>query len=279
MRRVLTVLLLALPLSFTELSAQRVEKSAYTSSELSNHSISLITWTTVRMDSTYNPAPGEKLKTLEVLAKYKPEVDKFNEPIGFCPTGLERKSPCGPMSCWATDAFLEYARNFADTSRIIKFPDSLKVDFSLMNFGGMRTEMPKGNVSKYDILSIFPFDNYLTYVQLNGRKLKELIEFFCRTYPQAMSAGVRLVVDGYRVKECTVNGKPIEDDKNYVIATIDFLVDGGDNLYVMKEADWVIRTEVKLMDLFISYIEGLTARGANIEAFVDERCKVVNRRK
>ena len=279
MRRVLTLMLLALALSFTELAAQRVEKSSYTSAELSNHTIKLLTWTTVRMDSTYDALPGEKLKTLEVLAKYKPEVDKFNEPIGFCPTGLERKSPCGPMSCWATDAFLEYARNFADTCKTIKFPDSLKVDFSLMNFGGMRTEMPKGNVSKYDILSIFPFDNYLTYVQLNGRKLKELIEFFCRTYPQAMSAGVRLVVDGYRVKECTVNGKPIEDDKNYVIATIDFLVDGGDNLYVMKEADWVIRTDVKLMNLFISYIEGLTARGANIETFVDERCKVVNRRK
>ena len=123
-----------------------------------------------------------------------------------------------------------------------------------MNFGGIRTEMPKGNVSKYDILSIFPFDNFLVIEELDGDKVQMLMEFFAKTRGQVMS-NVKLRTEGGEVKECLIGGQPLDPSRKYVVATIDFLY----------------KTDKKLMNVFIEYIQSLTRQGKNIEAAIDDR--------
>lgn len=267
-----------LPFASLSLQAQRVKKSEYTSVQLNNKSISKITWTTTTINSRFDPQKGDDLKTQEIIAKYKPEVDKYSDPIGFCPAGLNRGYPVAPLSNWATDAYLEYAQKYLDTTSRTDIDKNIKIDFALMNFGGMRTEMPKGNVSRYDILSIFPFDNFLVIEEMEGKDVKELMEFFAKTRGQAMS-NVKLHIDGNTVKECLIGGKPLDENRKYVIATIDFLYNGGDNLYPLKRSNYLIETHKKLMDIFIEYILDLTAKGKNIETAKDSRLIVENKEK
>ncbi|MBO7561582.1 MAG: 5'-nucleotidase C-terminal domain-containing protein [Bacteroidales bacterium] len=259
-------------------SGQRVKKSEFTSAQLNNPSVSKITWTTTTINSRFEPQKGEVLQTQKIVDKYKPEVDKYSDPIGFCPAGLERGYPVAPMSNWATDVYLEYAQKFIDTTSRTDIDKNIKVDFALMNFGGMRTEMPKGNVSRYDILSIFPFDNFLVIEEMDGKDVKELMEFFAKTRGQAMS-NVKLHIDGNTVKECLIGGKPLDENRKYVIATIDFLYNGGDNLYPLKRSNYLIETHKKLMDIFIEYIIDLTAKGKKIEKAKDDRLIVENKEK
>ena len=272
------VLLVLAAASSLSLQAQRVKKAEYTSAQLNNKDFSKITWTTVTIDKRYEASKGDNLASSSVIAKYKPEVDKYLEPIGFCPTGLLRGYPVAPMSSWAVDAFMEYAQNWIDTTSRKDIRKDVKIDFALMNFGGIRTEMPKGNVSKYDILSIFPFDNYLVIEEMDGDKVRMLMEFFAKTRGQVLS-NVSLHIDGDSVKECLIGGKPIDDNRKYVVATIDFLYQGGDNLYPLKYSNWMVDTRKKMMDIFIEYIQDLTARGKKIEKSTDNRLVVENKKK
>ena len=274
-RFLLCVLAIASSLS---IQAQRVKKAEYTSDQLGNKDFSKISWTAVTMDKRYEVSKEDNLATSAVIAKYKPEVDKYCEPIGVCPTGLLRGYPVAPMSSWAVDAFREYAQNWIDTTSRTDIDKNAKIDFALMNFGGIRTEMPKGNVSKYDILSIFPFDNFLVLEEMDGDKVRELMEFFAKTRGQVLS-NVYLHIDGDTVKECMIGGKPIDDNRKYVVATIDFLFQGGDNLYPLKKCNWVVETRKKMMDIFIEYIQNLTARGKKIEKSMDNRLVVENKKK
>ena len=276
MKRILLCILAVA--SSLSLQAQRVKKAEYTSDQLSNKDFSKISWTAVTMDKRYEVSKEDNLATTPVIAKYKPEVDRYCEPIGVCPTGLLRGYPVAPMSSWAVDAFREYAQKWIDTTSRTDIDKNVKIDFALMNFGGIRTEMPKGNVSKYDILSIFPFDNYLVIEEMDGDKVRMLMEFFAKTKGQVMS-NVYLHIDGDTVKECLIGGKPIDDNRKYVVATIDFLYQGGDNLYPLKNSNWMVDTRKKMMDIFIEYIQNLTAQGKKIEKSADNRLVVENKKK
>lgn len=272
----LTASLMALASS--QASAQRVKKAEYTSAQLNNPAFSKITWTTTTINSRFDVNPSDNLETSKIIAKYKPEVDKYTDPIGFCPAGLNRGYPVAPMSNWASDAYLEYAQNYIDTTTRTDIDKNIKIDFALMNFGGIRTEMPKGDVSKFDILSIFPFDNYLVIEEMDGTVVKELMEFFAKTRGQVMS-NVKLHIDGNTVKECLIGGQPLDENRKYVVATIDFLYNGGDNLYPLKRSNYLIETHKKLMDIFIEYIQMLTSKGKKIEKTLDDRLIVENKEK
>ena len=269
----IALLLILLPSSTI---AQRVKKAEYTSTQLNNQALSKITWTTTTIDSRFEKNTSDNLLSSAVVSKYKPEVDKFSEPIGYCPTGLKRGYPVAPMSCWAVDALKEYAQNYIDTTTRADIDKNIRIDFSLMNFGGIRSEMPKGNVSKYDILSIFPFNNFLIIEELDGSKVKMLMEFFAKTRAQVLG-GVKLHIDGSTVKECLINGEPLNENRKYVVATIDFLYKGGDNLYPLKHGNWKIDTDKKMMDVFIEYIQDLTAKGKKIEKEEDNRLIIENK--
>lgn len=256
--------------------AQRVKKAEYTSDQLNNPSVSKMTWTVTTMNSRFDVSPSDNLETSRIVAKYKPEVDKYSDPIGFCPNGLLRGYPESQLSNWATDTYLEFAQNYLDTTSRTDIPKNTKIDFALMNFGGMRTEMPKGYVSMLDILSIFPFDNFLIIEEMDGSRVKELMELFAKTRGQAMS-NVRLHIDGSSVKECLIGGQPLDENRKYVVATIDFLYQGGDGLYPLKYSNWVIETHHKLMDIFIACIHKLTAENKVIDKQKDQRLIVENK--
>ena len=85
----------------------------------------------------------------------------------------------------------------------------------------------------------------------------------------------QIVINKKVLEKCLINGKPIKDDKIYKVATIDFLLDGGDNVYALKYASKVIKTEKKLMDVYIDHIKSETAKGKVIDQKSDSRITII----
>lgn len=228
-----------------------------------------VAWSKTTIDSTFNPTCCSNLTTTQIVAKYKPQVDALSAPIATCPTGLERGYPEAPLSNWAVDVLFDYARNYLDTTS----RKDMKLDFAILNFGGMRTEMPVGNVSRLDIMSIFPFDNYLVIVELPGKSVKMLLDLFAKTRIQVMS-NVKIKIENNQISQCLIGGEPFDENKSYNVATIDFLLNGGDGLYSLAYNDGVISTGVKMMDLITSYVLDLTKNNKVIEKNLDGRAVV-----
>lgn len=263
--------LLLLCLSFaalvaTDAAAQKTGPAVLSGKELKNKNISEVRWSTVTMDSAWNKKFCEEIDCAGIVARYKPEVDKFASVIGVCPTGLTRGYPESELGDWTVDALFSYAQNYLDTTG----RGDRKVDFALINSGGIRSEMPVGDVKRLDILTIFPFNNFLVIVEMPGKSVRTMMELFARTRVQVMS-NVRLTVESKKVKECLIGGKPIEDDRTYNVATIDFLLSGGDGIFPLQKNTGVIESGVKVMDLIMKSIEDLTAAGNVIRKQKDGR--------
>ena len=84
-----------------------------------------------------------------------------------------------------------------------------------------------------------------------------------------------MVSDG-RLVSATISGEPLDDDRVYGVATISFLLDGGDNLHVGRNALEIINyDDINIIDIMLEYIHAETAAGREISYSTDGRVKIM----
>ncbi len=225
-------------------------------------------WSRVKMDSTWNSSTG---KATEVIDKYRPSVDSLLLPIGATVEELTAYPPEDKLSNLAGDIMLAFGNEWLAKS----IGPDVKADMSITNFGGIRASMPCGTVTSFDVISIFPFDNKIMILDLEGKYVRMLMENFAKRARVEAMGGVRLKIDHNDLVECTVAGEPIDDSRIYKVVTIDFLLGGGDSVYALKYASKVEDTGLYMRDVVIDYIKALTAAGKKVEAAKDGRAVVI----
>lgn len=139
-----------------------------------------------------------------------------------------------------------------------------KVDIGFANRGGVRIDMPAGEILFDDIMSMFPFRNNLCYVALRGRDVRAVLSQMAASTFQIVG-GVKVVAKNGKIVSATVNGEPLDDDRLYGVATLNFLLDGGDGYKIGKNAEEVIKCNGYLYDTMLAYVRSLTAAGKPIE--------------
>jgi 2',3'-cyclic-nucleotide 2'-phosphodiesterase (5'-nucleotidase family) len=119
-------------------------------------------------------------------------------------------------------------------------------DLAITNGGGIRTSIAKGPLKVNDVYTVVPFDNYILSIKMTGKQIKEALENGVSAveevkgkFPQVSGLSFTYApaaAQGDRVKEITVAGAPLALDKQYTVATIDFLAAGGDGYTSFGEA-------------------------------------------
>ena len=175
-----------------------------------------------------------------------------------------RTQPDLPLGNLVADVFREYG------SRYFKTP----MDFAITNYGGIRVPMPEGPVTMEDISSMFPFKNYLCYVQMTGASLTALLEQLAATPSFQAVSGCEVQVKGGKLVSAKIGGKPIDPARIYHVTTIDFLLDGGDKLNIGALSRKVVLSRVLLKDVMLEYVRGCEAAGTVITAASDGRVKM-----
>ena len=204
---------------------------------------------------------GTVIKAAELLIAAQPQMAYVKEVIGYSPREVDSSDrPQNEIANLIVD------RIMAKTAEIT----GKKVDAGIANFGGIRVDLPQGNVLLDDILSMLPFENYLCYVQLKGSDLRALYKQFAETRMQVVG-GVELTVKDHQLVDIKVGGEPLDDDKLYGLATIDFLLDGGDDVFCARNAQDLVVTKTLVRDAVLPYMRELTAAGKLIEYHLDNR--------
>ena len=200
----------------------------------------------------------------QLMLDAQPAMASVKEVIGYSEKEMLRYRPQCELSNWFTD-FLRH-KTAELTER--------KVDVAIYNFGGIRTDMPQGPITVDDIMSMFPFRNSLCYVALKGADLRAIFEYLAQTQMQAVS-GVQLVIRDHQLESVKVGGEPLDDKKTYGVATINFLLTGGDGLFIAKNALELIDSGVYVKDAIIPYIQRLTRESTAIVGKLDDRVVIV----
>lgn len=188
-------------------------------------------------------------------------TEKMKEVIGYCPKALRKGNPESPLGNLTADGLIWMARKYYDVD----------ADVSLYNSGGIRSEISKGDVTLGDVYAVYPFDNVLSVVTMKGRDLKTLFEHMAEEGGMPVNKDVQLVIKGKKVKSVKVHGEPVENDKIYTVATIDYLVNTGryglDKAITRNDSGEMIR------DYFCEYFRHLadTDPNGHIKAALDGR--------
>ena len=179
-----------------------------------------------------NPAPDKKI--LAELEKANQRADKLLDEIV---AHSDREISSERLLVRRNES--ELGNLAADAFRWVA-----KSDIAIINGGGLRADLPKGDVSKRNAMAIFPFGNTLRVAEIKGSTVREMLEHSVEFYPA--SCGGFLDVSGltfsydpskpgkHRVAEIFVNGQPLDENKIYTIALADFQTSGGDDYTMLK---------------------------------------------
>lgn len=169
-----------------------------------------------------------------------------------------------------------------------------KVHLAIINGGGIRHNIEKGDIKISTIMDVLPYPNQLNVITLKGEKILEMLECATQLTPKAMGgfpqvSGIRFKIDtsvpylkgdkyadseyfaplkpGSRVSIEEIDGKPFEKNKMYNLVVTDFQLKGGDTYSALYEKS-ILQSRVvigyTIFDALLNYIQ--TELNGNVNA-------------
>ena len=140
---------------------------------------------------------------------------------------------------------------------------------ALMNGGGIRASIDAGPITLGELLDVQPFSNQLSLVTLTGAQLKEALENgvsqietvagrFAQvsnmrySYDPALAVGSRIT--GVQIGDGKGGYTALDPAGSYRVATINFLLAGGDGYTVMSQGTNKLDTGLLDVDVTTEYI-------------------------
>lgn len=252
----LLVAALASGLLFSSCRSAREATARY---ELSKAEGSMIT-----IDSSWDANPDKD--AVKVLKPYKDKVDAMMyEVIGTSEMKMDKGSPESLLSNLVASVLQQAA------VQVLGKP----ADMGLVNMGGLRNILPKGEITVGEVFEILPFENSLCVLTMKGSEMKKLFKAIASLRGEGVS-GIRLEISKKgELLNATIGGKPVEDNQLYTVATIDYLADGNGRMTAFLNADKrECPEDATLRGLFLDYVRKQTAAGKVITSSLDGRITI-----
>jgi 2',3'-cyclic-nucleotide 2'-phosphodiesterase (5'-nucleotidase family) len=221
--------------------------------------VSSVEGSRIPLDAATEAIADEKMAAM--IQPYKEMLDEeMNEVIGYAPQAMRAHGPESLLSNFSADVYRLTA------SKHLNQP----VDIAIVNRGGLRTQISAGNVTVGKVFELMPFENELVVLWLRGSELEALLHFFASVNGEGVS-GLTMGISNGKAVNIKVGGEALSPDKLYSIATNDYLAEGNDGMKQLKLAEKKESTGIKVRDMLMSHIRGLTAAGENVTSALDGR--------
>lgn len=143
---------------------------------------------------------------------------------------------------------------FNASNKIFKNREQMSIDICLLNHGGIRSTINKGNVTARHAYEIMPFENSAIVVGLRSEQIIKMVNYIIKEKKPHPLKGLSFIIDkDNQPHTILVNGKELEPERTYYVVTSDYLVNGGDNMTFFKESFLKIDLEYKLRNIIIDY--------------------------
>ncbi|MHA6280163.1 5'-nucleotidase C-terminal domain-containing protein [Salinimicrobium sp. CAU 1759] len=187
------------------------------------------------------------------IEPYKHHIDKEMEQVlSYVPYDLtlrngELNTPIGNLMA---DAMMELS------NPVFKERTGNDIDMVLLNFGGIRSSISKGNITTRTAFEVMPFENEVVVAKLSAEQVREMIRYLVDSGSAHPVAGIELQLEkDNSIAKVLIQGEPLQDDRSYFVATNDYLLQGGDNMVFFGKAEEVIYLDYKIRNLLIDYFK------------------------
>lgn len=196
---------------------------------------------------------GEDANIETFIKPYRERIDKdMEEVLAYAPEIFEKKGQ------WQTNiGSLQADITLASANKILQLREKKSVDICLLNNGGIRAIIPQGNVTTRTAFELMPFENNLVVVALKGEQIVEMVDYIIKEKKPHPLSGMQIILakDEKSYKSISVQGKPLDLNKTYYVATNDYLYNGGDSMYFFKKGTAVYDLDYKLRNVWIDYFK------------------------
>jgi 2',3'-cyclic-nucleotide 2'-phosphodiesterase (5'-nucleotidase family) len=212
-----------------------------------------------------NKELGEDSSMIRLLHPYSDSLNKtMGKVISFSEQRMSKGFPEGLLGNFLTDLIYNYAiKNL-----------NLGVDFCLQNNGGFRADLPAGSVTVKNIYEIMPFDNELVILEIDPKTMDALLKYISTGEAVSVS-GIRIIIHKNSKNEAFVNNLPIDTAKTYLMATSDYLANGGSKMYFLKSCKRAYETKLKIRDIEIAALEQIYSVNQHVNSIPDGRIRIV----
>ncbi len=202
----------------------------------------------------------------KLLAPYRNQLnEEMDVVIGHCSLAMEKASPESSLGNWLADALLSKAEQYSGQS----------IDFAIQNYGGIRIpSLPAGAITKRNIFELMPFDNRLVYLELETVTIHKLIQHMASSDGWPVSKTLCYEINNGKAQNILINNSPLEEKRVYIVAMPDFIANGGDNCFFLKDKPQY-DTGILLRDALIEFISDKQKANLKIQAKLDGRVKMI----
>lgn len=200
-----------------------------------------------------NISINKDLKDDEDFAKFiEPYTEKLNkemnQKISYTQVDLTKEGDNSNLG----NLLADYTFDGADVW--VKTNLNKNVDAALINIGGIRTTIGKGDILLKNVFEVMPFENEVIIVKMKGSDLQGLFNYYAKTQVNNPVSHLYIETNNGQLTKTLINGKEVNSTQDYYIATSDYLALGGDNMKFFSKGE-SIPTGIKLRDLFIDYFK------------------------
>lgn len=232
----------------------------------SHYEVASVQRTRIIVDSRYDAQPDGA--AADFLKPYKHKVDSAMGPVvGRSAKYMTAQRPEGTLSNLLADIMVWAAKDYGE-----------QADLGVYNMGGVRADLPKGDVTYGDVLDIAPFENKIAFTTLSGSDLMALFRQMAAVGGEGVSHSVRLVITAdEQLVSATVGGQPVDPARDYRIVTIDYLLGGNDKLDAFKRGRNVNSPQEESNNsryVIMNFFREMSKQGRLVDAEIEGRITV-----
>ena len=191
---------------------------------------------------------------LAIITPYQVRIeDQMNEVLTYTKNDLEKGKPQSTIGNFVTDLCLNYA----------------DAHICVMNNGGLRTTISKGEITRGKLYELMPFENELVVLELNKDDYIGLLNYIGSRGGEPFS-GITIAIN--KDGKILSNSWPVNFEKGEKVRvlTSDYLANGGDEMSFFHEKEQQ-KVGLKLRDAIIDYC----SKTDTIDVQLDNRIKIL----
>lgn len=197
-------------------------------------------------------AHGEASQIAAFIKPYHDHIDaEMNKVLAVAPQTFDKSGQ------WQTSIgclFADVTRAKADSLFFRR--EKMHVDFAMLNSGGVRSIIPKGNVTVRTAYEIMPFENSVIVAEMHDAQIREMLAYIiAEKKPHPLSGIVFTIGKDGVAQNILIGGQPYDPAKTYYVATNDYLYLGGDNMVFFAKSGKSWPLDYKLRNVLIDYFK------------------------
>jgi 2',3'-cyclic-nucleotide 2'-phosphodiesterase (5'-nucleotidase family) len=159
-----------------------------------------------------------------IIAPYRiPLEASMNEIVGISSQAATRDFPESSLGNLVCDLLLDESLHSAGVS----------ADVCLMNTGGLRIDLPAGEISRSMVFELMPFENELMLASFSGRDLKLLLDQVAARGGGPVG-GMRMKIQDGMAADIVIGNSALQETHIYTLLSSDYILSGGDRFRIPK---------------------------------------------